>query len=73
MYAVGVRIASGETVKRYCENIDGLCDITDDGETLCVVHNTGDFPVTADMCNDARAARSHWRQVYSAGGSHYPE
>jgi hypothetical protein len=73
MYAVGIRILSGEIAKRYCKNIVDLPDITDDGETVCVVHGVDDYPITADMCNAARAMRSYWREAYAAGGARYPE
>ena len=72
-YAVGVRLPTGEIAKRYCENIVDLPDVTDDGETLCVLHGAGDYPISADFCNAARAKRAYWREIYSAGGACYPE
>jgi hypothetical protein len=72
-YFVGVRLPTGEIGKRYAENLVGLVDVTDDGDTVCVVHSTDDFPFTADMCNVARASREYWRRTYAAAGARYPE
>jgi hypothetical protein len=68
-YLVGVKLPSGEIVHRRAENLSALPYVTDDGETLRVVHDQDDFPFTADMCNSARAWRSHWRRIYAAAGS----
>jgi hypothetical protein len=72
-YAVGVRLSTGEIAKRYCENIVDLPDVTDDGETLCVLYGADDFPITADFCNAARLHRAYWRKEYAAAGVRYPE
>jgi hypothetical protein len=69
-YLVGVKLPSGEFVHRRAENVSDLPYVTDDGETLRVVHDQDDFPFTADMCNSARAWRSHWR--HAAAGVPYP-
>ena len=71
-YLVGVKLPSGEIVQRQAENISDLPHVTDDGETLCVVHDQDDFPFTADMCNSRRTWRSHWRRIYAAAGAPYP-
>jgi hypothetical protein len=71
-YLVGVKLPSGEIVHRRAENISDLPYVTDDGETLRVVHDQDDFPFTADMCNSARTWRSHWRRIYAAAGAPYP-
>jgi hypothetical protein len=42
-YLVGVKLPSGEIVHRLAENISDLSYVTDDGETLCVVHDQDDF------------------------------
>jgi hypothetical protein len=73
MYGVGIRISSGKIVKRFVENLVGLPDVTDDGETVCLIHDADDFPFTANMCNAARARRSYWRKTYAAAGMHYPD
>jgi hypothetical protein len=72
-YYLGVRVESGEIAQRFAENIVGLPDVTDDGETICVLHHAEDYPITADICNAARAWRSYWRNAYAAAGSRYPE
>jgi hypothetical protein len=72
-YLVRVCLPSGELVTRCAENMIDLPDVTDDGETIAVLHHTDDFPFTADMCNLARAMRTYWRAEYAAAGPRYPE
>jgi hypothetical protein len=54
-YLVGVKLQSGEIVHRQAENISDLPYVTDDGETLCVVHDQDDFPFTADIGGGLRS------------------
>ena len=72
MYGFAVKLVSGKCVARYAENIIDVPDVTDDGETLYVFHGPDEFPITADMCNAARAWRAYWRETYAAAGKLCP-
>lgn len=71
-YFIGVKLASGQVAARYAENIVNIPDVTDDGETICVLHPVDEFPITADFCNIARVNREYQRGAYAAAGSRYP-